>query len=482
MLRWYRNASLQTKFVLQTSATVLVVFAIVLGVVLHVQRRTVLGAVEDAGFRTADLFARTSVQALVADDYVLMQLIVNGIASDEHVLHAMLLREDGLVVAHSRARERGTRVTDPTALRAARSETPTLQVYRSAQGVPVYDFAVPVYVLAEKRAAARVGLSVERELAGLARTRNTILAVGVGVLALAIAGAVVQARRITGPVDRLVAGATALTAGDLDHRIPITGSPELARLAEAFNSMAASLQARLQEVRDAQDEVVRSARLAAMGEIAAAMAHETRNPLAALRNCVQVLARGTGLRAEDAELLGIMRAEARRLNDIVGEFLAFGRPRPPRLQDTDVQAVVDDTVALLARDDRVGHGVRIDTRHDPALVPIAADPDQLRQLLWNLCLNAVQAAGDSGGITIAITTARDRDAVRIAVSDDGPGIAKDVQPHLFEPFFTTRRDGTGLGLAIVARIVEDHGGRITVESAEGAGTTFTVTLPARPSA
>src|SRR5437763_1910934 len=190
---WYDNAGLQAKLALQVLLSTTLLFALMLPAVLYIQRRVILSAVEESGFRIADIFARSSVQAVLSDDYLVMQHVVNGIASEKKVRYAMLLKDDGEVLVHTRAIERGRRYHDPTSRRAATSRGPTLQRLVDSEGVHVYDFTVPVYVLDEKRASARVGLSIEPELREIARTRNSIVGFGLGVLALGLVWATYQA-------------------------------------------------------------------------------------------------------------------------------------------------------------------------------------------------------------------------------------------------------------------------------------------------
>jgi len=228
------------------------------------------------------------------------------------------------------------------------------------------------------------------------------------------------------------------------------------------------------ELVSAQAELIRKTRMAAMGEIAAVVAHEARNPLGALSNCVGLLRSNPHITGEDAELLTIMEGESKRLNDIVSDFLTFGRPRPPQFAPVDLHELIDATWSLLQRDDRCPPSIEFERHFDATLTPVMADRDQLRQVFWNLLLNAVQAMRHGG--TLIIETRRAPDSVEVTVRDTGPGIPANILPRLFEPFVTTKSGGTGLGLAIVRRIIEDHGGRITVSAHDGEGTCFVLSL------
>ncbi len=232
----------------------------------------------------------------------------------------------------------------------------------------------------------------------------------------------------------------------------------------------------LTDLRAMEETVRRSERLADLGRVAAGLAHELRNPLASMSGCVELLQATPGLRPEEGRLLGIVLKEAARLDQLVTRFLAYSRPAAPRLSPTDVAQVAGEVAETLARDPAAGR-VRIERDLAPAIVE--CDADQLRQVLWNLLLNAVQALGAEGG-TVRLTTSPDGTGAWLTVADDGPGIAREDLERLFSPFFSRKAGGTGLGLATVDRIVGAHHGEVRVEPVEPHGARFVVRLPARP--
>jgi two-component system sensor histidine kinase PilS (NtrC family) len=232
----------------------------------------------------------------------------------------------------------------------------------------------------------------------------------------------------------------------------------------------------LTQLRAMEETVRRSERLADLGRLAAGLAHELRNPLASMSGCVELLQATPGLRPEEARLLAIVLKEAGRLDQLVTRFLAYSRPSAPRLAATDLARVAGEVAEALARDPAAAQ-VRFQLQLAPATV--ACDPDQLRQVIWNLLLNAVQALGGQPG-TVRLATAPEGAGVQLIVEDDGPGIAPGAAAHLFDPFFSTKPDGTGLGLATVHQIVGAHHGEVGVEPAMPHGARFVVRLPARP--
>ncbi len=217
-------------------------------------------------------------------------------------------------------------------------------------------------------------------------------------------------------------------------------------------------------------------RLATAGELAAGMAHEIRNPLAAILNATALLTDETGLTPDErASTLAALRTEARRLNRILSDFLQFARPQEARRAPGDIREVVQH-VSSLIREDR-SRAPRVDVRVavDPAVPPFAFDRDQVIQVLWNVALNAVEAMNGRGRLSLEVN--RRNGDVALSVSDTGAGIAAENLPRVFEPFYTGKPNGSGLGLTIAERIVGAHGGRIEIVSELGRGTRVTLLFP-----
>jgi signal transduction histidine kinase len=226
-------------------------------------------------------------------------------------------------------------------------------------------------------------------------------------------------------------------------------------------------------------------RLAALGEMAAGLAHEIRNPLGAIKGAAQCLD-PRQLPGEDREFVEVIVEEVNRLNGVVTAFLDYARPLKQSFGPTDLNEVISRTMKLIQND--VPAQVMLRQELEPSLAKVEGDPEQLKQVLINLVQNAIQALGERPG-TIVVRSARpDRFAdfrggeqVEVQVADDGPGIPAEQQLNIFVPFFTTKQKGTGLGLAICQRIVKSHGGTIAVQSRPQEGSTFTIRLPAIPS-
>ena len=233
-----------------------------------------------------------------------------------------------------------------------------------------------------------------------------------------------------------------------------------------------------EELKHTQEKLIRSERLAAVGELAAQIAHEIRNPLGAISNSVGVLRRDLELHGDDRRLLDVVHQESQRLESIVADFLRFARPRPIHKTPQEVTAVLDDLLLLISQEKAVGRPIRIVKEYEDELPPVGLDAAQSREALWNLLVNAVEAMPSGGELRVIVQRASPGDDfIEVVVRDTGKGIAPSEREKIFQPFHTTKADGTGLGLAIVQRVVEAHAGEVEVESEEGAGSAFRLRFP-----
>ena len=264
-----------------------------------------------------------------------------------------------------------------------------------------------------------------------------------------------------------------------DERVPEAfASDEIAMVLEVAERLATIVEnSKLYERMRERD------RLAALGEMAAGLAHEIRNPLGAIKGAAQCL-EPAPRDGEEGEFLDVIVEEVNRLNGVVTQFLDYARPLKQSFGTVDINEVVTRTIRLIQNE--VPARIALAVELGEALPSVEGDPEQLKQVLINLVQNAIQALGTAPGTIRIRTRGPDRFAdlrasgefVEIDVADDGPGIPPEQQPNIFVPFFTTKQKGTGLGLAICQRIVKSHGGSISVQSKVGEGSTFVVRLPA----
>jgi len=271
--------------------------------------------------------------------------------------------------------------------------------------------------------------------------------------------------------------ADCLTAEGFRVRLGYSVSPLSAKTGET-TGLVITFQD-LTDIRSMEETSRRQERLSAVGRVAAGIAHEIRNPLAAMRGSIQVL-RSEVTDPSQGELMDIVLSESDRLNRIITDFLTYARPRQVSLRETDLREPLRETFALLRHSPEVGGGQRLEevVPDEPLVAP--ADAEGVRQVFWNLARNALKAMPDGGTLRAEMGRAGER-AVRITFSDTGRGMSPAQVERLFEPFSSSTTGGTGLGLSIVYQIVKDHGGTINVRSREGHGTTITIELPSAAS-
>jgi two-component system, NtrC family, sensor histidine kinase PilS len=231
----------------------------------------------------------------------------------------------------------------------------------------------------------------------------------------------------------------------------------------------------LTELKRLEREVINKERMAALGRLSAAIAHEIRQPLTAMTGALKELARLAPLEEDDKRLVQIVSRESQRLNQIITEFLDYSRDKSYAFTDVDIVAVVEDTLVLLERNAAAGGRVRIERKFVGRNLHARADRDSIKQVIWNLCNNALRAMPDGGVLSVTVDAAQE--SLQIAIRDTGTGFDPREATRMFEPFQSGFPGGTGLGLAIVYQIIQGHRGQIRVDTKPGLGTEFVVELP-----
>ncbi len=269
--------------------------------------------------------------------------------------------------------------------------------------------------------------------------------------------------RLIRPILQLKKSVNDLAGAGLSTRIPVHSSDEIGELSGAFNDMLARLG-------NAIGEQERMCRLAATGELAATLAHEIKNPLNAIGGAATYIEKNVK-GSHTREFVAVIASEVSRINKLTTTLLSFARPVTPELESTDLNRVVEESLALLkeeSSDQQVS--LRAELAREPLLVD--CDRNQIKQVLLNLILNAFDSVKADG--VVQVTTRRTGEGVYLVVRDNGCGIPADILAEIFNPFFTTKTRGTGLGLAISKKIVQEHGGDLTVSSTPGEGSVFTL--------
>lgn len=326
-----------------------------------------------------------------------------------------------------------------------------------------------------------VVLNSARTLQGILERQSFRSLLGTLVLLLAttlVTGIVVW--RFTRPIKELSIAARRVASGDFTFRVTANRHDEIGELAAAFNDMTAELG----RTRQLESQLHQAEKAAVVGRLASAIAHEIRNPLNYINLTLDHLRAAfapedAGKRATFERLATQLKTEVARINSHISNFLSYSRPSRLDLQPLNLRAETEDALRLIeVQANESGIDTRIE--EDGEVPEVMADREALRSVLTNLMINSLQAIdGEGGGLSIKLSADPASQQARVEISDTGRGIAAEDIGKVFEPYYSTKETGTGLGLAIVKKIVDDHGGTITVRSKPGDGTTFTVSLPSR---
>lgn len=372
-------------------------------------------------------------------DYILnfkkeigVQGLIEELGRQSDIAHVALLDKDLRVIAHTDPTRIDQRETDSLVLSIKESGEPAGQVVQKERGESYYELIKPVVLNGSTLGFLRIGLSLEPMEQAWRKSLNSVIAFGLGILVVGVLG-----------------------------------------MASIFYVQSSHLA----KIRSLEREVASRDRLSALGNLAATVAHEIRNPLNSISMGLQRLKaefQPTQDEVQYARFLELMQGEVRRLNSIVEQFLSLARPLELKLEDVRVEEILKD-LAVLGAADAERSGIRIEIKAGPDLPPVRADRNYLKQLLLNLILNGLQAMPHGGALKLEVKTSGDRFV--IAVADTGGGIPEELLPRIFEPYFTTKEGGLGLGLSIARRIAEAHGGTLAVESEPGRGSRFELSLP-----
>jgi len=307
--------------------------------------------------------------------------------------------------------------------------------------------------------------------------RHAVLIVaGAGAVVICAVLIAVLAYVIQRPMVELQEKIAQVSEGNLDVAVSFAHrNDEIGDLGRNFNHMMQQLRESRAEIeRLHRTQMSRAEHLATLGELAAGLAHEIRNPLAGIAGVIEIVGRDLPQTSPARAVVKDVRQEITRISRTLTDLLETARPRRPEVRRSNLNITVEHAV-MLARQQVLSRPIKIELQKAPDLPEVEHDSDQVHQVLLNLLLNAVQAMEEPGTVRVEIGSREDYAVV--AVSDTGRGIPPQNLPNIFWPFYTTKGDGTGLGLSLAHRIVEDHHGRIEVNSVVGKGSTFTVLLP-----
>jgi signal transduction histidine kinase len=287
-------------------------------------------------------------------------------------------------------------------------------------------------------------------------------------------------RTISRPVRRLTEAAVEVAGGAYGTEVAIESNDEMGLLAASFNEMSRKMAADIEQLRELNEHLIRTEKLAAAGTLAAGVAHEVNNPLASISSLIQMLQTRNASDTETSEMLRLISTQIARITQVLRDMMDFARTRQPERAPLDINQIIGDSLRL-ASFDKNFQRLRLTTTLDADAPVINADRDQLQQVFLNLLLNARDAMPDGGEIHVLTRYDALMDEIIIEIRDTGTGIAPEHRTHLFDPFFTTKPagTGTGLGLAVCYGIITAHNGRIEILPNDGRGTCVRVILPVK---
>lgn len=530
-----RRIKIGRKFSIAVTLLIALIMLIVGTRILSYQRATLKENTKKNNLILVKNLAKDAVEPLLSIDPLRLDELVRIILDTRGSVYAVILDVNGKVVAHTHRKYLGSVLSaesDVLPIERMKKGEETIQELKTSDK-NVWDISAPVMIGEEPIGLVKVGFSkesvdwvVEDNIRDL---RRYIYAITGIIVFLGILGALGLSKLLTDPLKKLKEKMQRVQTGDLDVQVEnksivkcyerlncsradcpaygkercwaiagtlchgeVQGSPtqkiyrcrncivykeacgdEIGELIEVFNQMVGDLKHNLKKLEEANQENCRLERLSALGQMAATVAHEVKNPLNAIQGAASYLRKnfhGELL----TEFLGIIEEEVTRLNEITTGFLGFSKPAPLNSSIAEINGVIKSTIELI-RQEAIERNVEVVVDLDNRMPPFSFDYAQIKQALLNLFVNSLDAT-QPGGTLIVSTEAVDSTA-NITVKDTGAGIKKEDLGKIFKPFFTTKTRGSGLGLAIAERIVKEHNGYISVESEEGRGSTFRIALP-----
>jgi two-component system NtrC family sensor kinase len=487
----------------------------------HLEQNTLLSAE-----RVSDVIKHSTTDYMLRNDREGLHRSIQTMANQPGMEKIRIFDQDGRITYTTDAAEQN-HVVDKTAEACyachaqsqplARLKRPDrFRIYRNAAGTRVLGIITPIENRPACSNAACHAHPAEQQILGVLDTnlslaradvqlaqssRRMIAYTGCALLLIAFLSWFFVWIVVAKPVHALKRGTERLAAGDLGHQIDVRSNDEIGELASSFNSMSRELQTarkqnlawthtleqrveeKTRELKRAHEHALHTEKMASIGKMAAVLAHEINNPLSGILTYAKLLHKwidrdAVGHRQEICDSLDLIASESRRCGDLVKNLLTFSRTTPMNLQPANLNQVINRSLRLVQHQLDLA-GIHVQPQLDPKLPQVQCDAAQIEQVVLALVMNALDAMPQGGNLWLTTSFTREPNQACIMVRDDGSGIPAEILPRIFEPFLTTKETGrgVGLGLAISHSILERHRGTIEVQSEQGRGTTFTVTLP-----
>lgn len=529
----FRRLSIVQKFSVSVILLIFLIMIILSTLIIEHQRKTLKAEMDSSQKLIINNFAKDIVEPLMFLDPLRLDEHTNIISQTTECIYVMVINNEGLVVSNTNRRLLGQTMPILEGNKTYLSFIQQQGFFQNISELSVEEIAVPVKIGHEIIGMAVIGFSKERmetfiskNLKGL---KNHIIVISALIMLLGILGSFGLARALTTPMKKLKDKMQCVQTGDLsvddtggnlpncweimqcnEKECPaygkkrcwsVTGTrcygkiqqdvvekisdcrkcivyrescgDEIGELVEAFNDMVIKLRNSIRELEEINIEKAHLEKLSAIGEMSMTVAHEIKNPLNAIKGAASYLKdnfKGEVLR----EFLSIIEEETNRLNDIVSSYLMFAKPAPLKLDISDLNKIIMETVNLI-RQEATDSNKEVIARLDDNIPPFMMDAQQIKQALLNILVNSLDATEE--GDTIEILSYILDGKINIVIRDTGSGISETIISDIFKPFYTTKTRGSGLGLACVDRIIKDHKGTISIKSEVGKETEFTIAFP-----
>jgi signal transduction histidine kinase len=456
----FSHKKLQQKFFYYYAGIVFLIILLISLAVYYFQKQMLRIQAEEKALSLTRTLAYTGQNAILSDDYIVLQPLVDSMMDDPDVISVTILDTLGMVIAADRPEWRGRFVTDKLSRHILSQDSLSLESFKNAQGEEIWDTAVPIFDVTRRIGTARIKYSVADTYAGLLQT---VLLIGIAALVLSLLLSYRISRSISRPIREAVQLAQEYGKGNFEATIPRHSDDEIGQLIDSLNTLSSELSKLL-------SERISHEGLIMIGEFAAYIIHDLKNPV----NGIHLLADGLHRKLAEDSTLRKYSAEillaSQRVEDFIRRTLDIAKTTEMQYQSIQLNDLVEETI-----NETPIFSSEVLRHYDMNMPKIKGDYSLLRMTVRNLLVNASDATMEKG--EISVKTRWNGNAV-IEVSDNGVGIPKDRLHTIFRPFFSMKDHGHGLGLAMVKRAVNLHQGTIEVISEEGVGSTFTISLPA----
>lgn len=484
-------SSLNTKIILSITAILVVTIGAGTWINIGYQRAQMESALEENVLVISNTIEKSLSNAMLQGKSKEVQSILEAVGGYHNMEEIKIFSPNGVILKSSKRWMIGRKV-DASVQKWFLEGRFRRPIKRRDEGVfsvlfPIENKEACVYChgsVAKLNGILAVDVSMAQTQQKVNELSKTMFLWAAGITAiLAVSLSLFLTRFVTSPIQYLISIMERAERG-LDVRAEVKSKDDIGRLAEAFNSLLTKLELARRKVEKYHYEQMRRAdRLASIGEMAAGIAHEIKNPLAGIAGVIQVLKKDMPKTDQRRAVLDEVLSQVERMDKAVRNLLSFARPPEPRMTLVDMNDLIGRLLDFLAPQ-FAKYAISAERKLSPGIPWLSIDPDLMQQALLNIALNAIQAMPDGGRFIVATEAEPPSNdgpgMVRITLTDTGKGISTEDMGRIFNPFFTTRQQGTGLGLSITQRIIEQHGGEITVSNSPGKGASFSITLPYPP--